>query len=118
MPEPTTRAAAAVLVALCCAAFAGYLNSAAVSPLLPAISADLGASVSLLGQVPALMLVLAAALGLVIGPLADHFGHRRVLLLGTLAIVGAGLTTALANSFAILRVIHLISSLGLLPFAL
>jgi len=48
------------------------------------------------------MLVLAAALGLVIGPLADHFGHRRVLLVGTLAVVGAGLTTALANSFPIL----------------
>jgi predicted MFS family arabinose efflux permease len=102
MPERTPRAGAAVLVALCCAAFAGYLNSVALTPLLPAISADLGASVSLLGQVPALTLVLAAGLGLVIGPLADHFGHRRVLLLGTLAIVGAGLTTALANSFTIL----------------
>jgi MFS family permease len=94
MPERTTRAGAAVLVALCCAAFAGYLNSLALSPLLPAISADLGASVSLLGQVPALMLVLAGALGLVIGPLADHFGHRRVLLLGTLAIVGTGVAGA------------------------
>jgi MFS transporter, DHA1 family, multidrug resistance protein len=91
-----------VLVALCCASFAGYLNSLALSPLLPAISTDLGASVSLLGQIPALMLVLAGALGLVIGPLADHFGHRRVLLLGMLALVGAGLTTALANSVTVL----------------
>jgi predicted MFS family arabinose efflux permease len=48
------------------------------------------------------MLVLAGALGLVIGPLADHFGHRSVLLLGMLALVGAGLTTALANSITIL----------------
>ncbi len=93
-----------MLVALCGAAFVGYLNSISLSPLLPAISADLGTSVSLLGQVPALMLVLAGVLGLVIGPLADHFGHRRVLLLGTLAIVGAGLTTALANSFTILLI--------------
>ena len=42
------------------------LSSLAVSPLLPVMAADLDTSVSLLGQVPALMLVLAAVLGLVI----------------------------------------------------
>src|SRR5215212_7299884 len=93
-PDRTTRAVMRVLVALCGAAFVAVLSSLAVSPLLPVMAADLDTSVSLLGQVPALMLVLAAVLGLVIGPLADHFGHRRVLLLGTLAIVASGLTTA------------------------
>ncbi len=104
IPERTTRAVATVMGALCCAAFAATLGSLAISPLLPAMAADLGTSVSLLGQVPALTLVLAAVLGLVIGPLADHFGHRRVLLLGTLAIVGVGLTTALADGFPVLVV--------------
>src|SRR5207244_13002664 len=62
--------------------FVALLNTFALSPFLPAIAAEFGAPVALLGQVPALMMLTAAGLGLAIGPIADRVGHRRVLLLG------------------------------------
>ena len=44
---------------------------------------DLDVGVPLLGQVVAAMLLVSAAIGLVAGPLADRYGHRRVILLGS-----------------------------------
>ena len=49
------------------------------------IADDLDTSVALVGQVPALVMILAALLGLVIGPLADHYGCARTLMVGMVA---------------------------------
>ncbi len=78
------------------------LGSLALAPFLPVIATEMGTTVPLLGQVPALITLTAAALGLVAGPLADYFGHRRLLLVGSGALVVYALITSIANNFAIL----------------
>src|SRR5262245_21413952 len=69
------------VLALPLAAFVSSLGTFAVGPFLPAMAADLGIGVALLGQVPALAALASAGLGLAVGPLADRVGHRRCLLL-------------------------------------
>ena len=50
--------------------------------------------VPLLGQVAAGTLLLAAVLGIFVGPLADRYGRRRLLLVGLTAVAACGCATA------------------------
>ena len=101
-----------VLAVICLAPLVGFLLATALSPFLPVIAAELGLSVALLGQIPAASMLAAAALSLVVGPLADHSGHRRLLLAGTLAVVVSALGTALAPTFAILLLVTLVAAVS------
>lgn len=108
-PAPASAWLTPVLAA---SAFIGLLGVLALGPFLPLMAADLDTSVALLGQVPALAMLVAAALGLVVGPLADHYGHRRALLVGLLTVVISALATGLATSYLILLLAVLIGSIG------
>jgi DHA1 family inner membrane transport protein len=101
-----------VLAALGVAALLTPLSTFALSPFLPAIATDLGTRVGLLGQIPAASMLLAAVLGLVVGPVADHFGHRRALLIGVVAVLGGSVTIALAPSYLLLLPAALFWALG------
>ena len=61
---------------------------------------------------PAIITLLAAVLGLAIGPLADWLGHRRALLLGLATIVVSTLGIALAPSLGALLAVALVGSIG------
>ncbi|MDQ4044736.1 MAG: MFS transporter, partial [Chloroflexota bacterium] len=91
-----------VLPALCLGSFITTLAFAAPAPFLPAISGDLGVSVALLGQVTAVMMVLSAVLSLVVGPLADHLGARRFILIGLGATAVSLFDFGLAPFFSLL----------------
>ena len=106
------RGAGRVLAALCLAAFLGTLNGNALGPFLPVMARDLGTTVPLLGQAVTPMLVLGAALGLVIGPLADQYGHRRALLVGLVAVVVCAAGTALAPTYRALLAVRLVGALS------
>src|SRR5215218_10067240 len=111
-PHPAARPRAGgplVLAVICLAPLVGFLLATALSPFLPVIAADLRTSVALLGQITAASMLVAAALSLVVGPLADHSGHRRLLLAGTLAVVVSALGTALARTAAILLLVTLVA---------
>jgi len=82
------------------------------NPFLPFIAAEIGVTVALLGQVPALMMLLATSLGLVIGPLADHYGYRRTLLVCLLAVVTSSLVTGLAATLPLLILAALVGAVG------
>src|SRR5215212_10873238 len=69
-----------VLPALCLGMFVAMLTFVAPAPFFPAMARDLDVGVPLLGQVVAAMLLMSAAIGLVAGPLADSYGHRRLIL--------------------------------------
>jgi predicted MFS family arabinose efflux permease len=102
------------------AAFVNHLNLIAWNPFLPSIAEAHGVAVALLGQVPALMLLLSASLGLVIGPLADRYGYRRSLLNCLLAVVASSLATALATTLPVLilaGVVGAIGRAGIMPVA-
>jgi predicted MFS family arabinose efflux permease len=88
------------------------LATFALSPFLPFIAADLGSTVSVLGQIPALALFTAATLGLLVGPLADRLGHRPTLLAGVLASSLGAVATALAPSLLVLVPVALIGAGG------
>jgi predicted MFS family arabinose efflux permease len=94
------------------AVFVNLLGAIALGPFLPVVAADLGVSVAMLGQIPAVMNLLAALLGLVIGPLADRFGYRRTLLVGLLAVLASSLATGLAPTFPILILVTLVGAIG------
>ena len=110
LPSRTRRTGFWMLAAVCVAPFVTQLATFALSPFLPFIAADLGTTVAVLGQIPALALLTAAVLGLVVGPLADRFGHRRTLLAGVIASSVGAIATAFAPSLLILIPVALIGA--------
>jgi predicted MFS family arabinose efflux permease len=100
------------LVAVCVAPFVTQLATFALSPFLPFVAADLGTTVAVLGQIPALAFFAAAVLGLVVGPLADRLGHRRTLLAGVAASSVGAILTAPAPSLLILVPVALVGAGG------
>jgi predicted MFS family arabinose efflux permease len=107
-----TPAARGLVATLTLATFVNHLNVIAWNPFLPFIAAEIGVTVVLLGQVPGLMMLLATALGLVIGPLTDHYGCRRTLLICLLAVVTSSLATGLAATLPILVLAALVGAVG------
>ena len=123
LPGGQVRAAGAerrLLPALAFAAFVAMLGAVAYAPFLPVMAAAVGTSIPLLGQLPAAGMLLAAALGLVVGPFADAYGYRRTLALGLLTVVASTLGSGLAPTYAALLVAILIGAIGraaILPVA-
>jgi DHA1 family inner membrane transport protein len=101
-----------LVLALTAATFVNFLGSLALGPFLPQVAADLETTVSLVGQVPALVTFIAALLGLVIGPLADQYGYSRTLLIGLLAATVSSLTVGLAPSFGVLLLVTILGAIG------
>jgi predicted MFS family arabinose efflux permease len=101
-----------MLVAVCLAPFVTQLATFALSPFLPFVAADLGSTVAVLGQIPALALFVAAILGLVLGPLADRLGHRPTLIVGVLAASLGAIATGLAPNLLVLVPVALIAAVG------
>jgi DHA1 family inner membrane transport protein len=108
----TTLPARRLVSTLALATFVNHLNVIAWIPFLPFIAEAHGVSVSLLGQIPALMLLLSALLGMVIGPVADRSGYRRTLLLCLLAVVASSLSTGLAGTLSVLILAALFGAIG------
>lgn len=101
-----------LVAALMVATFVNFLGALALGPFLPQVAADLNTTVALVGQVPALVTMLAALLGLVVGPLADHYGYGRTLMLGVLAATVSTLAIGLAPSYAFLLAVTVIGAIG------
>jgi predicted MFS family arabinose efflux permease len=111
--NPTARVPTRGLVPiLALSTFVNHLNMIAWIPFLPFIAKAQNLSVSLLGQVPASMLLLSAFLGLVIGPLADLYGYRRTLVACLAAVAAASLTTGLSTTIIALFLAALFGSAG------
>jgi len=102
-----------VIGAICAAAIAGQLSNAQFAPFISEIASDLGRTTPVIGQAATVYLIAAAVAGLVVGPLADRYGHRRALVVGlslsALSAIGGGL----APSFAVLLITRLVGGLGL-----
>lgn len=101
-----------MLAALCPAAFVALLYSYALGPFFPAVAADLGTTVAVVGQVPALLNGLAGVLGLLAGPLADRYGYRQLLAAGVVAAAVGALGTGLATTLGLLLVATLFGALS------
>jgi EmrB/QacA subfamily drug resistance transporter len=98
-PAPAERAAGAgVLAAACVSAFVVNANTSAVTILLPAISKDLGASLSQLQWAVTGYMLVGAAVIVTSGALGDVLGRRRVFLAGLLLFVASCALIALSGS--------------------
>jgi MFS transporter, DHA1 family, inner membrane transport protein len=97
--EPDTPSGPWIVPVLTLTTFAVMVNAMALGPFLPFIADEFGTSVALLGQVPAMSMLLAAVLGLVAGPIADHVGHRHALLGGLFIAVVSSAGIGLAPGY-------------------
>ncbi len=102
-----TRADWLIIASLAMASMLGTLNNAALNPFLPDVARDMNSSVPVLGQTVTIMFIVSGLIGLVAGPIADHYGHRRLLLIGLGALVINAFGTALAPGFVALFIIRL-----------
>lgn len=92
--------AGATLGALWLLVFTAASQTIIITPILPVIGEALGVGDSMLGSLlPAYSWALAAA-ALIMGPISDRIGRRRVLLIGSGALAGALLLHSLVGSFA------------------
>ena len=89
-------------IAIGAACFLWMLNFLALTPFFPFIAKDLNTSVALLGQVSGLVAFGSIPVGMITGPLADRYGHRKVLLAGMSAVGVGSLITAIAPSYGVL----------------
>lgn len=105
---PTWRA----LFPLALVVFAVLVHASAIGPLAAAMARDLGVSVPLIGQVSTLALAAMAAAGLLAGPLADHFGHRRATLLALVTLTASAALMGLAPGYPALLVGGLVAGIG------
>ena len=89
-----------------------HLNELMLWPFYVEVARDFDTSISLVGQTTTLAVLVSAVLGILIGPLADHYGHRRTLLLGAAGVVVSAFGTALASSFVMLLIARLLSGVS------
>lgn len=105
-------AARRIQAALCVSAFLAALNFFAPTPFYPPMARDLNTTVPLLGQVVTLMAFVSAGLGLIVGPLSDRNGYRRLLVIGLLAIAGNLIGIALAPSYVVVLGLGVLGGFG------
>jgi len=102
----------ALIAATVLASMVGFLDAYMINVAVPAIGHDLDASVSELQWVLTGYLITVAALLLLAGALADHFGPRRILVVGLLVMLVASLCCAVAPSAATLIAARLVQGVG------
>jgi MFS transporter, DHA1 family, inner membrane transport protein len=101
-----------LVFALALASFTGILAQFALVPLLPEVAADIDVSVPLLAQTVTLTFLAGALLALAIGPLADHYGHRRLMLIGATLLLLSAIGTSLAVDYWTVLLTRLPGGLG------
>jgi EmrB/QacA subfamily drug resistance transporter len=110
-----------VLAVLCAVAFLDFVDASITNVALPHIGSALGFSVQTPQWVPAAYLLSYGGLMLLGGRLADLFGRRRVLLVGTALVAAGSLVGGFANTAGVFVGARLAQGVGaalMLPAAL
>lgn len=110
--EKSSIMANRIVLALCACVIGGVLNFLAMSPFYPEMSDELGVSVSVVGQLVTFMVLLSAILGLVLGPVVDRYGYRRLLVLGVVCVSINQIGIGLAPGFPMMLGVSLIGGFG------
>jgi MFS transporter, DHA1 family, purine base/nucleoside efflux pump len=88
-----------VVITLVFGAFIASINGFSLGPFLAVIADDIDSTAPLVGQAVTAALVSGAVFGLVLGPMADHYGIRRLLVFAALLLGISGVGTALALDY-------------------
>ncbi|MFC7275814.1 DHA2 family efflux MFS transporter permease subunit [Paractinoplanes rhizophilus] len=107
-----SRVGEALIAATVLASMVGFLDANVVNVAVPAIGRDLGAGVAGLQWVLTGYLLTVAALLLLSGALADHFGRRRILIIGLLAMLGSSVLCAVAPTIGVLIAARVLQGAG------
>ena len=102
----------AVIAATVLASMVGFLDANVVNVAVPAIGKDLGAGVAGLQWALTGYLLTVAALLLLSGALADHFGRRRILIIGLLAMLVSSVLCAVAPTIGVLIAARVLQGAG------
>jgi predicted MFS family arabinose efflux permease len=103
-----------VVLSLSLASMLGVLAMMAMNPFLPVIADDLGTSVSVVGQINTAVFIIGASVGLLIGPMADHYGLRRVIVLAAILLALAAFLTAVSTGYWMLLLSRIPAGLGVM----
>jgi predicted MFS family arabinose efflux permease len=79
--------------------FASSSQVMIISPILPTIGAELNTSESLLGNLVTVYATMIGVFAIIMGPLSDKIGRRKILLLGSSGMTVALLLHGLADTF-------------------
>lgn len=101
-----------ILFALWLTVFTSASQTIIVTPILPLIGDELGVGVGKLGLLVTVYSWVLAAAALVMGPISDRVGRRRVLLLGTGALAAALALHGLADTFGALLAMRVLAGAG------
>ena len=104
----------AMIAVLAVAAFIGMTAIVSFDLLMPRIAEDMGTSVAAIAQISFVMYVMGATLGLLLGPVADHYGLKRVIMLGGLALALSCVLTALSTGYLMLLISRLPAGIGIM----
>lgn len=91
----------------------GMLWWVGLRPFVSPMAGDLGVSVALIGQVVTLAALIAAIAGLFTGPVADHYGHRRSIVIGLQLIAASAFIIGVAPNLAVMALGGIIGGLGM-----
>jgi predicted MFS family arabinose efflux permease len=111
-PTPAARSEWRVILPLCLTVFAVLVHGSAIGPLAKEMARDLDTPVPLIGQVSTLIFAMMAVAGIILGPLADHFGRRAVILLGLGTLSASAAVMGLAPTYPVLLLGGLIAGVG------
>ncbi len=93
-------------------AFVGAWNFTFLAPLLPDVADDTGVSVTVAGQLVTVSALVAVVFLVLLGPLADRYGKRPMLMLGLAAMAVAALGSAFTSSYPLLIALRALSGIG------
>lgn len=110
--DPSPRAGRVLPPLLLLLTVFGPISMDLYLPVLPALTAELGAVTSAAQLTVTACLIGLAAGQLVAGPLSDQFGRRRVLLIGVVAYSATSLLCALSPSIELLILARLVQGLA------
>lgn len=90
----------------------GTTYMAGFNVFIPLVADTFHSSVPVVGQITTAMFFVGALSGVVIGPLADHYGHRRFIMAGALLVMIGSLGTAFAPSVPALFVVRILTAMS------
>ncbi len=88
-----------IVITLFFGAFVANMNAFALGPFLALIADDIDSTAPIVGQAVTAALIAGAVFGLVLGPMGDHYGLRRLLFCAALLAAASGVGTSLVFDF-------------------
>lgn len=102
------RADRRLILVLCLITFIANAGNQPAPSLYPAVARDFGIGTALVGQLSTVGNLSGIVLTLILAPLSDAFGRKRLITVGILLTLFSGVAAALAPSFSLLLLVRVI----------